>query len=232
MSSGPAPLTELSAVNSSGIGLQVAFNWDGDRYKHSVLAIDGAQSRVLLESVEGDDDEGWPTSPPMQHVHVSWIESDSERGHVAMLIGAAGDSHWSMCVAARDCRTHTRCMPNDVLLTIDGTPVTQIGQEDTELFFDVACRAHSAPKFLGSTYWSLGNRIACSNRSNCAFIPADGPGLVILPQNAQLTMELNRAPGPILRCQAMDIRFDESPTTIRWRYSIRRTSGGPLCVKG
>src|SRR5262245_63134211 len=99
---------ELSAIDVNGVGVQVCFFWQGDRYGHRINALDGMQSRTLLESIEGNSSDVWPASPPFSHVNVSWIASDSEQGHVAMLVGAAGKNHWSMCVAARDSRTHSR----------------------------------------------------------------------------------------------------------------------------
>jgi hypothetical protein len=206
VSAEPSP-AELSAFDSRGSGIRVRFFWHVDRYAHRIDAVDGLLSRTLLESVEGEPLSGWPSSPPFQQVNVSWIVSDSQQGQVAMLVGATGDGHWSMGVGAR-------------------------GNEsaETTLFFDVACRIDRAPKFLGSSYRVLGGSAAISERLNCAFVPANEPGCVLIAQDAEITLEKNRSRSPILRCKATEIRFAESPVTLRWHYVVRRSSGGPLRV--
>ena len=202
---------ELLALNSSGVGLRVRFVWRGDRFGHQIEVVDGPVTRIILESIEGDQGSNWPLSPPLQTVNVSWIASDTQHGHVAMLMGAAGKSQWSMCVSVRD-------GDKDVIHETSGT----------ELFFDVACRIHAEPEFLGSTYSTLQREIAVSDSLNCAFVPSEGPGVIVAPRDALLEAEGKRNQSPILRCKVTDIRLTELPTTLRWRYTVRRTTGGPL----
>lgn len=221
---------ELTAIDANGVGIQVCFFWHGDRFGHQINAIDGPLTRNLLKSVEGNENDKWPASPPLSHVNVSWIASDTEHGHVAMLVGGAGNSHWSMCVAARDSRTHTRGEPEYSDLSLDGVKISDSKSEETELYFDVACRTPDPPEYLGSTYWSAGNRIAVSQQLNCAFVPPNEPGIIFLPQNAELEMRANQSPAPILLCKAADIRRGNLPATFRWRYAIRRSTGGPLRI--
>ena len=204
---------ELSALNSDGVGIRVRFDWLGDRYGHQIEAVDGHFSRKVLESVEGGQEANWPQSPPLQNVNVSWITSDTQHGHVAMLVGGTGNSHWSMCVSVRDGN-------KDVFDNTSGT----------ELFFDVACRVHDAPEFLGSTYRVPFQQVVVSDSLNCAFVPPDGPGLVFVPQDAALEVKDRHTQSPILRCKATDIRFAGLPATFRWRYAIRRSTGGPLRI--
>jgi hypothetical protein len=208
------PAAELSALNRLGIGVRVYFFWQDDRYCHRIEAVDGHQMRALLESLEGDQNSDWPASPPLQHVNVSWITSDSEQVHVAMLVGAAGRSHWSMCVSARD----RQCQPRE------GDP------GDIELSFDVACRTRSSANWLGSTYRVLAPPIAISDRVNCAFVPADGPGCVVISQAGQLELDAADTPMPLLRCAARVNDVVEPSMTVRWRYVVRLSTGGPLCV--
>jgi hypothetical protein len=226
MSAEPVPSAELSAVDSRGTGVRIRFFWQGDRYSHRIDALDGTLTRTILESVEGGPLDDWPPSPPLQDVNVSWIASDSEHGHVAMLAGASGKSHWSMCVAARDQRTYSRDKSREVKLFVDGMPLSE--REETELLFDIACRTEEAPAFLGTTYGALFHQVAVSSKLNCAFIPADAPGLVIASQDSQLELETTRSASPLLRYKVTDIRFSELPATLRWRYAIRRSSGGPI----
>jgi hypothetical protein len=230
MSARPDTPTELSAIDTNGVGIQICFFWQGDRYGHRIYALDGMRSRQLLESIEGNANDAWPASPPFSHVNVSWIASDTEQGHVAMLVGAAGNSHWSMCVAARDSRTHSRDIRENIRFSLDGVQISSNRPDETELYFDVACRTSAFPQFLGNSYWSVGNQIAVSSRLNCAFVPPSEPGIVILPHDAELEMEVNQSQSPILRCKATEIRSANSPATFRWRYAIRRSSGGPLRV--
>jgi hypothetical protein len=207
----PAPSAELSAIDSSGRGIRIRFLWQGGRYLHQIDAIDGLLSQTLLESIDGEGDSDWPSSPPLQHVNVSSIVSDSQQGHVAMLTGATSNGHWSMCVGARDQA---------------GFP--KVSSAEVALQFDVACRAACAPKFLGSTYRVLAGSVAISDRINCAFVPADRPGCVLMPHDAQVIVDRNRSPSPILLCQATETQLTDWPATIRWHYAIRCSSGGPL----
>lgn len=209
----PKPAAELAALDYRGNGLRVRFYWQADRYVHRIEALDGPLTRVLLESVEGDGKSTWPPSPPLQHVNVSWIQSVREQGHVAMLIGSSGGSHWSVCVAAHDAKSR------------------HDNSAETEISFDVACRTGCPPEFLGSTYRSIAGSVALSETMNCAFAPAEAPGLAIIPQNAELKIENRRTPWPTLRCEPAEIRINELPATVRWHYVIRRSSGGPLKVE-
>jgi hypothetical protein len=202
---------ELSALNSSGVGLRVRFVWRVDRFGHQIEAVDGPITRIILESIEGDQESHWPPSPPLQTVNISWIASDTQHGHVAMLMGAAGKNQWSMCVSVRD-------GDNDVIHETAGT----------ELFFDVACRIHEEPEFLGSTYSTLQREIAVSDNLNCAFVPSEGPGVVVAPQDALIEAGGKRNQSPTLCCKVTDIRLTQLPSTLRWRYAVRRTAGGPL----
>ncbi len=172
MSTEPAPTAELSALDSRGIGMRIRFTWQGDFYGHQIDAIDGPLTRTLLESIEGDQLVDWPPSPPLQHVSVSWIASDTEQGHVAMLVGATSKGHWSMCVSARDRQTYPRNKLANTKLYLDGIYLDD-EPDDAELFFDIACRVNDAPQFLGSTYRVLYQRVSVSESLNCAFVPDD-----------------------------------------------------------
>jgi hypothetical protein len=77
---------------------------------------------LLLVSVEGAPDESWPASPALQEGR---IETAGGRD-VAMLVGMAGKSHWSVSIEA------------DAL--------------QQSLLFDVACRFKVASGQFASTY--------------------------------------------------------------------------------
>jgi len=199
------PTTELiSVVSPLGFGLQARFIWDRDRYRHQIEVVSPGVVRPLLQSIEGRDQEDWPASPPIQHVNLCTIQSDSQHGRVAMLSGAAGDSHWSICVTIRD--------PYDT--SVDFPDV------DWGLVFDVACRVNRPPKRACSSYQALSAPVAISEKYNRAHIPADSVGCSILPHNARLEMNVSGTVCPTLQCIAeqLPVTF---PATIRWHYGLR-----------
>ena len=104
-------------------GLRVEFIRQADRYRHEIVASAGERVRPWLASLEGTADEAWPASPPWQEVH---LERREEHMQVALLVGRAGRSHWSMSVEA------------------DRLKVT--------LTFDIACRCSAPNGWLGSSY--------------------------------------------------------------------------------
>lgn len=101
--------------------LQLAFVRSGDRFSHYLAPV-GDSHAPWLASVEGLPDDPWPPSPPWQELHIE-CRGDQQ---VAMLVGRAGGSHWSMSVEPR---------------TAEGG-----------FLFDVACRTSGEVGYLGSTY--------------------------------------------------------------------------------
>ncbi len=112
----------IRAVGADGFGLSVSFVRHHDRYAHTIAAVDGQLQTPLLASSEGTDQQDWPPSPPLQQLN---IEARAA-GDVALLIGIAGKSHWSLSVEAI--------------------------RETATLVFDVACRCARTPERLGSVY--------------------------------------------------------------------------------
>lgn len=84
----------IESIGADGVGLFVGFSRRLDRVGHVVSLVEGDHCTPLFASLEGDDQEDWPTSPPLQEVHIE------NRGGslVAMLVGMAGDSHWSVAM--------------------------------------------------------------------------------------------------------------------------------------
>ncbi len=84
----------------------------------------------MLASEEGSDQDEWPPSPPLQQLHV---EDRAGGGRVALLVGMAGQSHWS--------------------LSVEALPALR------QLVFDAACRlggsADSRSGRLGSGYRAM-----------------------------------------------------------------------------
>ena len=116
----------LRAVDKDGRGLQITFIWQRDRFTHRILAVDDKREVVLLESLDGTSADQWPLSPPLQSLSVEQREAGRQ---VALLVGMAGRSHWSLSVETRP--------------------------DERTLVFDAACRVHKPPDMLGSTYRTM-----------------------------------------------------------------------------
>jgi hypothetical protein len=121
----PAP-SILEALTPAGDGLRAIFFWRVDRFAHRIERIESGATTPLLESLEGSDLDRWPPSPPLQQLTV---ESLPDGRAVALLVGMAGASHWSM--------------------TVEREP------DAAALVFDVACRVKEEGGALGSAYRSL-----------------------------------------------------------------------------
>jgi hypothetical protein len=125
----------------------------GERCAHVISLRTGGSSWPLLESVEGTPDDAWPPSPALQSPHV---ESLPDGRHVALLVGMAGRSHWSLAAELETLASGER------------------------LSMDVACRVSAPPKRLGSRYrlgpnvqWDAASS-ALQTAAGTVFLRADG----------------------------------------------------------
>ncbi len=84
----------VESIREDGIGLFVNFVKQKDRFGHIVALVQGDECTPLFVSIEGNDEEPWPESPPFQEIH----QEDRPVGTIALLVGKAGDSHWSAAV--------------------------------------------------------------------------------------------------------------------------------------
>lgn len=187
--------------------LQLVFQWQGDRYGHRLdLAPGDARATgaapAFLESVEGRPDDAWPASPPLQECHV---EPRADGRTVALLVGRAGKSHWSLSVLC--------------------DPAT------SGLLFEVACRLAGEPKWLGSRYRASGTIIAESKNGGT---PAAGEVLPKLLLEAKTTGQRWRLllPHPLDKhaaSRAGEIAIaardgadtSTSMRTVQWSYDVR-----------
>jgi len=71
----------------------------GDRFGHVIALAEGDARIELLRSVEGDHTHSWPPSPPLQEVH---LEQRGDGASIALAVGKAGSSHWSLSVEPAD----------------------------------------------------------------------------------------------------------------------------------
>jgi hypothetical protein len=106
--------------------LRVVFDRCGDRYGHFVQRQIGGCWTDVLASLEGDENDTWPCSPPLQTLH---IEARAD-GLVALLVGRASSNHWSASI--------------------------QPLADRSGFLFDLACRTTIVPVQLGVTYRALG----------------------------------------------------------------------------
>ncbi|MCC7083799.1 MAG: hypothetical protein IT427_02200 [Pirellulales bacterium] len=111
--------------------LRVVFLQRGDQVGHRIEVSVGGNWTGVLESVEGNTTDRWPSSPALQTLH---IES-RPAGQVALLVGMAGSSHWSVSIAAE--------------------------VAEGRVIFDVACRTAVVPDQHGSAYrWLIASHDA------------------------------------------------------------------------
>lgn len=173
----------------AGSALGVRFFAAGDRFAHIISLRNREQSQVFFESVEGGPDDAWPSSPPLQSVI---IEKPSASRRLAMLLGMAGQSHWSLAV--------------ELLTSADGE----------WLIFDFACRAPQPPEFVGSRY-RFGPLVRW-NKEEWPMMPSgqvrlrtDDYTALLRPHGSPNEMVM------IPRTAQGSIAF---PATLRWKYSI------------
>ena len=179
------PIQEIRAGR-----LLVEFTDAGDRQGHAVFAVDGSERVCLLTSVEGSGEEPWPASPPLQDLH---IESRGDERCVALLVGRAGGSHWSMSVEA--------------------DPLAEW------LTFDIACRLRTMPQWLGSTYQAT----AAARMLGGELRIAGGATLRLLDDAAVRHAPLEIAGDIVRLAPAgWSGDWPKTPSrTIRWRYAIQ-----------
>src|SRR5262245_5768863 len=92
-----ADIIETNALQ--GCRLQVEFVRREDRYGHIVQIAAGDTVRPLLATVEGTAEDPWPPSPVLQHLRIEDRESSTiATRRVALLVGMAGQNHWSFSV--------------------------------------------------------------------------------------------------------------------------------------
>jgi hypothetical protein len=110
----------LALATSDG-RLRLEFHWQRDRFMQQ-LFVDSVEAG---NSIEGDAEDSWPSSPPLQQLSLEDIKGSS----VILGVGAAGQGHWSISV--------------EIDSQSDGTDAIK---------FELACWSKQQPPFLGSSY--------------------------------------------------------------------------------
>jgi hypothetical protein len=184
--------TSLEATDAHGRVVRVQFVWHHDRFAHTVTVIAQDRSIPLLASHEGLSDQPWPPSPPLQSLS---IESGAS-GPMALLVGMAGDAHWSLSIAPES--------------------------GATALVFDVACRAKSLPVFLGSRYRTMVE--PHESGESMLFPVLDRHLQVSLPQSEAPPAQVQRT-GDGFGIVVDSRHANLLPRTFRWKYRVALVDG-------
>lgn len=185
---------ELTA--SAGVGaaaLRVAFQWRADRFAHIISLIRSDGGIVsLLESVEGSAADHWPPSPPLQSLS---IETLPEGRRAALLVGMAGQNHWSASI--------------------------EVVPGEAALIFDIACRTKDRDAALGSRYrLASPNETSLFAAADRSWIEAQSgeDSVVFVP--LQAATEGARLESLDSLSFAIMPQVSPSGPTIRWRYRV------------
>lgn len=209
----------MCAQDSSTVGvlslaagpLQVALHWAGDRFQQSV----SWNGQTLLQSLEGDESQTWPPSPPLQQ-----LLPHSEINRQAILgIGSAGTTHWSLAIEAeREAVPHKPHSLNPAL--------------NPQLTWHYAARVKRPAASLGSTFILHRRWQAEPIAAGWVLFPAGRS-----PNETNVTLETD-----LTLCQATflpevhQIRIDSNksggtgPNTVQWRFWMKITSNS--CQNG
>lgn len=172
-----------------GEQLRVRFHWVEDRFAHAIELKLGPETVTLLTSCEGTSQQRWPPSPPLQQLHVAELAPDRR---AALLLGMAGNSHWSLSVEAERSRP--------------------------ELIFDVACRVHRRPEQLGSRYRGFGD-VAAHSTNELTLKPHSAQERVTVTASKCEGETRIRCEGDdlVIACCAAGTSL---PQTLRWKYRV------------
>jgi len=177
----------LNAINAAGVGLQVRFAWRQDRHCHTVSLLVDDRPIPVFESLEGTNVDDWPPSPPLQQLSVEEVRPATQ---VALLVGMAGKSHWSISV--------------------------EPAADRAAFVFDVACRSRDAVERLGSGYLLFADRLATSGDHD-ATINLEGRSIQLrCDRDGQTVATVREGPlGPRIEPATIN-----PGGTTRWRYMI------------
>lgn len=183
----------VDAVDDDGRGLFVSFPRRGDRFGHVVSIVSGEEIVPCLVSLEGDDSEEWPDSPPIQQLSVE----ERPTGAVALGVGQAGKSHWSVTV--------------------------ETFAAERRIEFHVACRLKMHPAQISSRYASLmGENVAPSSFDPYTWSWQVGENLLLVRESV-----FDHYPAPEFPADASGFEVNAAvdqmpfPKTIEWRYSFQ-----------
>ena len=193
------PLT-LEAIDAQGCGLSIRFVWHVDRYAHTIALVEAGRIVPVLASVEGADDDLWPPSPPLQSLN---LQEEATGGRAALLVGMAGRNHWSMSAVATG---------------------GERSSDPPTIVLDVACRLHQQGEALASAYRSM---VAAAVEPAGQVARLDIAGCrceleMLSAGDATGSLQTSEAGLSIMAPPDESPSESSSPTTIRWKYRVRR----------
>ncbi|MEO8498315.1 MAG: hypothetical protein ABI614_24905 [Planctomycetota bacterium] len=177
----------LKAMNADNVGLQVEFAWRQDRHRHTISLLVDDCANTVFESFEGSSVDDWPPSPPLQQLSVEELRPQSQ---VALLVGMAGKSHWSISVEPAGDRA--------------------------AFVFDVACRSNGPAERLGSAYLLPADQLA-ANGDHHAVIEIEGRSIQLRCDREGATAAAVKVDPSGLWIAPTVIN---AGGTTRWRYTI------------
>ena len=180
----------IEAIGTDDTGLRATLKWVDDRYVQYVDWVAGNQSFRLLESVEGTADDIWPPSPVLQQLT---LESRTQKRQVALMVGMAGQSHWSV--------------------SIENEP------EERKLTFDVACRIAEPSSTLGSQYRTNSKIKLLAEDRGLELAVAGRDCQILLESTGRGESDLIQFKKDVVKIVATE-RLLQYPDTIRWKYSL------------
>lgn len=89
----PPPMVALESLDERRQGLRVEFHWRVDRYVHTIYRVTGDTMVPIISSLEGTEDDMFPTSPGLVDLH--------RQEKILFLTGATSICHWSLSVQAK-----------------------------------------------------------------------------------------------------------------------------------
>lgn len=171
---------------TDGVKLRTAFAWRVDRYAHAVTLVEPAGEHTLIESMEGNPDDPWPPSPAFQQLS---MQGEGEQ-RVALLVGMAGKSHWSMSV--------------------------EVSGDRRGIVFDVACRVNESAESLGSWYRTNGLAMV-DQRTTAGQIDTRRYALSL---DSTLPLESQSLSTSDNQLRIDSVATHSPPCTARWKYAL------------
>lgn len=182
----------IDAATPTPTGLLARFRWSGDRYQHR-LELGGRSDAPVMQSMAREPFADWPDDPPLQQLSIENLGEQT----VALGVGSAGTSHWSLSIEA---------LPGPA----------------PALRYDLACRCHTPPAQLASTFQILaaGARFVVDSDETAMVEGLTGGTLRILPEpSIGDVCFIASAAGQMLAIAA-NLGRSPQPGTLRWGFRI------------
>ncbi len=192
----------LQNLPSRTLNLNLDFQLDGDRYRHSIVLQCGSdpqaavpikdpatlQPLVIASSIEGTSQDRWPPSPPLQEV----IREDRPDHSVYLGVGRAGTAHWSSSFKL---------------------------EQDSRLVIEHACRVSEAPETALFNSYEIDAAWQITTSSTDSIQLKQGPVTVTIT-GLDLKLEARQ-----FRASAQAVSISKFPATIVWGQDFQVSIG-------